>query len=47
MDNQLFYKVVTQIQRDLNSDDMTALRDLLQRLPIKLIMNYLSEADDE
>ena len=47
MDNQLFYKVVTQIQRDLNSDDMSALRALLKSIPIKLVIKYLSAADDE
>jgi hypothetical protein len=47
MDNQLFYKIVTQIQRDLNSDDMSALRALLKSIPIKLVIKYLSAADDE
>ena len=47
MDNQLFYRVVTQIQRDLNSDDMSALLALLESIPIKLVIKYLSAADDE
>jgi len=41
---EVFYdKVLDQIKKDVHSGDMTAVDELIKRLPIDVLKNYLSE----
>ena len=43
--DELVDKVITQIQLDIESGDVTALEELLKRVPAKVLESYLPEVD--
>jgi hypothetical protein len=45
--DELVDRVVTQIQLDIESGDVTALEELLKRVPAKVLESYLPEVDME
>jgi hypothetical protein len=45
MDN-LIDLVIRQIQDDVDSGDVTALEELLKRVPVKVLESYLPEVDE-
>ena len=45
--DELIDRVVTQIQLDIESGDVTALEELLKRVPAKVLESYLPEVDME
>jgi hypothetical protein len=45
--DELVDKVITQIQLDIESGDVTALEELLKRVPAKVLESYLPEVDME
>jgi hypothetical protein len=45
--DELVDKVITQIQLDIESGDVTALEELLKRVPAKVLESYLPEVDIE
>jgi hypothetical protein len=45
--DELIDRVVTQIQLDIESGDVTALEELLKRVPAKVLESYLPEVDIE
>jgi hypothetical protein len=45
--DKLVDKVITQIQLDIESGDVTALEELLKRVPAKVLESYLPEVDME
>ena len=45
--DELVDRVVTQIQLDIESGDVTALEELLKRVPAKVLESYLPEVDIE
>ena len=44
--DELIDRVVTQIQLDIESGDVTALEELLKRVPAKVLESYLPEIDE-
>ena len=44
--DELVDKVITQIQLDIESGDVTALEELLKRVPAKVLESYLPEIDE-
>jgi hypothetical protein len=45
--DELVDKVITQIQLDIESGDVTALEELLKRVPAKVLESYLPEVEME
>jgi hypothetical protein len=45
--NELVDKVIGQIYLDIESGDITALEELLKRVPAKVLESYLPEVDME
>ncbi len=45
--DELVDRVVTQIQLDIESGDVTALEELLKRVPAKVLESYLPEVEME
>lgn len=45
--DELVDKVITQIETDLRGSDLTALEELLKRVPAKVLESYLPEVDME
>lgn len=44
---ELVDRVITQIETDLRGSDLTALEELLKRVPAKVLESYLPEVDME
>jgi len=47
MQKPLIDRVITQIELDMRGDDLTALEELLKRVPEKVLESYLPEVDFE
>jgi hypothetical protein len=47
MQKPLIDRVITQIELDMRGDDLTALEELLKRVPEKVLESYLPEVDME
>jgi hypothetical protein len=47
MEKTLIDRVITQIELDIQSLDLTALEELLKRVPEKVLESYLPEVDIE
>jgi hypothetical protein len=47
MEKPLIDRVITQIEIDMRGDDLTALEELLKRVPEKVLESYLPEVDFE
>ena len=47
MQKSLVDRVITQIEIDMRGDDLTALEELLKRVPAKVLESYLPEVDME
>jgi len=47
MEKTLIDRVITQIELDMRSDDLTALEELLKRVPEQVLESYLPEVDFE
>ena len=47
MQKSLVDRVITQIELDIQSLDLTALEELLKRVPTKVLESYLPEVDFE
>jgi hypothetical protein len=47
MQKSLVDRVITQIELDMRGDDLTALEELLKRVPEKVLESYLPEVDME
>lgn len=45
--DELLDRVIGQIQLDIESGDVTALEELLKRVPAKVLESYLPEVDME
>ena len=45
MQKSLVDRVITQIELDMRGDDLTALEELLKRVPEKVLESYLPEVD--
>jgi len=45
MEKTLIDRVITQIELDMRGDDLTALEELLKRVPEKVLESYLPEVD--
>ena len=46
MQKSLVDRVITQIEIDMRGDDLTALEELLKRVPTKVLESYLPEVDE-
>ena len=46
MQKSLVDRVITQIEIDMRGDDLTALEELLKRVPAKVLESYLPEVDE-
>jgi hypothetical protein len=46
MQKSLVDRVITQIEIDMRGDDLTALEELLKRVPVKVLESYLPEVDE-
>lgn len=44
--DELVDRVIIQIQLDIESGDVTALEELLKRVPAKVLESYLPEVDE-
>ena len=47
MQKSLVDRVITQIELDMRGDDLTALEELLKRVPEQVLESYLPEVDME
>ena len=47
MQKPLIDRVITQIELDMRGDDLTALEELLKRVPEQVLESYLPEVDPE
>jgi hypothetical protein len=47
MQKSLVDRVITQIELDMRGDDLTALEELLKRVPEQVLESYLPEIDFE
>jgi len=47
MQKPLIDRVITQIELDMRGDDLTALEELLKRVPEQVLESYLPEVDFE
>jgi len=47
MQKSLVDRVITQIELDMRGDDLTALEELLKRVPEQVLESYLPEVDFE
>jgi hypothetical protein len=47
MQKPLIDRVITQIELDMRGDDLTALEELLKRVPEQVLESYLPEVDME
>jgi len=47
MQKPLVDRVITQIELDMRGDDLTALEELLKRVPEQVLESYLPEVDME
>jgi len=47
MEKTLVDRVITQIEIDMRGYDLTALEELLKRVPEKVLESYLPEVDSE
>lgn len=47
MQKPLVDRVITQIELDMRGDDLTALEELLKRVPEQVLESYLPEVDFE
>jgi hypothetical protein len=47
MQKSLVDRVITQIELDMRGDDLTALEELLKRVPTKVLESYLPEVETE
>jgi hypothetical protein len=47
MEKTLIDRVITQIELDMRGDDLTALEELLKRVPEQVLESYLPEVDFE
>ena len=45
--NELIDKVLKQMQRDFDNQDITAVEDLLSYVPIKYLEGYLPEGEED
>ena len=46
MQKTLIDRVITQIENDIRWNDLTALEELLQRVPVKVLESYLPEDEN-
>jgi hypothetical protein len=46
MQKSLVDRVITQIEIDMRGDDLTALEELLKRVPKKVLESYLPEVEE-
>jgi len=46
MQKSLVDRVITQIEIDMRGDDLTALEELLKRVPEKVLESYLPEVEE-
>jgi hypothetical protein len=46
MQKSLVDRVITQIEIDMRGYDLTALEELLKRVPVKVLESYLPEVDE-
>jgi len=46
MQKSLVDRVITQIEIDMRGDDLTALEELLKRVPTKVLESYLPEVEN-
>ena len=46
MQKSLVDRVITQIELDMRGDDLTALEELLKRVPEKVLESYLPEVEE-
>ena len=46
MQKSLVDRVITQIELDMRGDDLTALEELLKRVPTKVLESYLPEVEE-
>jgi len=47
MQKPLIDRVITQIELDMRGDDLTALEELLKRVPEQVLESYLPEVETE
>ena len=45
--NELINKVLKQMQKDFDNQDVTAIEELLYHIPIKYLEGYLSEVNKD
>ena len=45
--NELIDRVLKQMQKDFDNQDVTAVEELLYHVPIKFLEGYLSEVNDD